>query len=630
MIIKKVEIPADSDAGLGKIIMPRTENLVLIAGKNGSGKSRILSKIKATLTSKPRLSIVKHSNNEIRTLNTRLVDLDRSIEATRNALPTDVNNRHKNKLNRLESDRENILTQLQVHKENLEWPFIETSELAEEYQCVDFVPKNLMLVDCNTYNIDSLRNSASNLENVGVSQSSNSTLAKIQHLQNLWFNATHQASTVSAQRQSEIVGDYERLCSYIKSFLNTDLGRDENGDATIFGFRLGMSRLSDGQKVLLQLCVALFSQEAKLSDLIIFMDEPENHLHPNALIEVVDKLMSAVRNGQIWIATHSIHLLAHYDQKHIWYVEHGSIKFSGNVPERVLKGLIGDSEEVERLSNFLSLPSQMATTKFSIECLLEPATLNTGNDDPQTNQIIQSIHQLKSDNQKIRVLDFGAGKGRLLSTIFDLTVTEEGEVGEWLDYYAFDLPSEDKEECEQVITQVYGNDQNRYFDDEQKLIESIPEHSIDMIIMCNVFHEIDPRHWIGLFGPNSAIRSVLADDGVLLVVEDQLIPVGEKAYENGFLVFDKIQFKKLFRMTGDYKVSDARGDGRLRAHFIPSSVLRNLDAESRILAIESLQYTAKSKIKDLRSKNASFKNGKLHGFWTQQLANTQLCLDEFQ
>ena len=34
----------------------------------------------------------------------------------------------------------------------------------------------------------------------------------------------------------------------------------------------------------------------------------------------------------------------------------------------------------------------------------------------------------------------------------------------------------------------------------------------------------------------------------LLIVEDQLIPQGEKAYNNGFLVLDILQFKILFNI----------------------------------------------------------------------------------
>ncbi len=146
--------------------------------------------------------------------------------------------------------------------------------------------------------------------------------------------------------------------------------------------------------------------------------------------------------------------------------------------------------------------------------------------------------------------------------------------------------------------------------------------------MCNVFHEINPTEWLNLFNKHSLILSSLKKDGVLLIVEDQLIAVGEKAYQNGFLVFDKIQFKKLFKIENDYKHIDARGDGRLKAHFIPSIELSNIDANSRIDAIDNINHISKDMVRQLRSAEPSYKNGKLHGFWVQQMANSQLVLSE--
>jgi len=130
--------------------------------------------------------------------------------------------------------------------------------------------------------------------------------------------------------------------------LNTKLDRDKNGDATLFQRRLGDTRLSDGQKILLQFCVALYSQKKSLDELILFLDEPENHLHPEALIEVVDKIIASVTNGQVWIATHSINLLAHFDPSCIYYMEDGVLRYSGNVPHQVLTGLLGSEDEISK------------------------------------------------------------------------------------------------------------------------------------------------------------------------------------------------------------------------------------------------------------------------------------------
>jgi ABC-type multidrug transport system ATPase subunit len=213
------------------------------------------------------------------------------------------------------------------------------------------------------------------------------------------------------------------------------LDRDENGDATLFNFRLGDAKLSDGQKILLQFCMAIYSKETKISDLILMLDEPENHLHPEALVGPIDRLVGAVNNGQIWIATHSINLLAHFDPSNIWYIEEGKVSYAGNKPKTVLDGLLGREDEIHKLSNFLSLPALMATNQFAFECLFEPQSVSTGNDDPQTNQIIASINSLIDGNNIVIVLDFGAGKGRLLSTIRELNSENDTDTKTWLDYY---------------------------------------------------------------------------------------------------------------------------------------------------------------------------------------------------
>jgi predicted ATPase len=78
----------------------------------------------------------------------------------------------------------------------------------------------------------------------------------------------------------------------------------------LFGFPLGQSNLSDGQKILLQLCLAIHCQQESLEDLVLFLDEPENHLHPSVIIETIERIKEEVSNGQIWISTHSIPLLS--------------------------------------------------------------------------------------------------------------------------------------------------------------------------------------------------------------------------------------------------------------------------------------------------------------------------------
>ncbi|NKI72519.1 hypothetical protein GN109_24150 [Collimonas pratensis] len=149
-------------------------------------------------------------------------------------------------------------------------------------------------------------------------------------------------------------------------------------------------------------------------------------------------------------------------------------------------------------------------------------------------------------------------------------------------------------------------------------------------------HEIPPSAWLPIFSKNSLIQRALKDDGHLLLVEDQRIPVGEKAHEHGFLVLDTAQLKTLFCITEAdihsklFVPDDCREDGRLKAHLIAKSLLARITPASRTNAIEQLRVEAMHQIQNIRKQAATYANGQIHGFWTQQLANAYLYLTENQ
>ena len=636
MRITKVQIPAKEyiNDGLGPIKMDKLGQLVLIAGENGSGKTRLLNKIRGCLSNKPNSTALRSATQTIENYKKSIEtsELNREQISRRIGGITDLGTDLRRQIEEMERQ---IIAYKEVIKnqENIiNWSFIETSEQSEQYRVLDYVPKNLNLQDCNTIPKQQLTTQAKRIKELGISDLERCVFSAIQQLQDRYWHATHQKSTIPESETEEIIASYERLEDYIQIFLNANLTCSADGDAELFGFRLGEAKLSDGQKVLLQFCILIYAQETHLSDLILFMDEPENHLHPSVLIEVIDKIQESVTNGQIWIATHSIPLLAHFDPSSIWYMEDGKISFAGKETDKVLKGLLGDEDEISRLADFISLPAQFAMNKFAYECLFSPLTVGIGKDDPQTNQINGVINSLRKEGKRLKVLDYGAGKGRLAATIYDLE-EESGQdtIKEWLDYIAFDRDAKDKELCENAIQRIYRNDTVRHFNNEITLLSKRDEKSFDIVVMCNVFHEIDPKDWLKLFSNESLILQMLKSDGILLMVEDQLIPVGEKAYQKGFLVLDTLQLKKLFKIKEEdslFKAFDARGDGRLKAHLVPKGYLTRIDKESRIEAIKKIEKQAIEQITDIRGKEASFNNGRLHSFWSQQWVNAQLALKE--
>ncbi len=469
MKITKINIPKSESSGLEHIEMNRLGPIVLITGKNGSGKTRILNEIKSNLMRKPMEKDVKKAESELFQLETNLNINRENLNAQRKYSVGNESAEVAKNINELEAIVNKSDAKLSKARSVINWDFIETSETANDYDIVDFVPKNLQLEDSNNFSKNGMMKHADEINYVGISRLSEGTFAKIQVIQNRWFEATHQDSQLSMEIKKQAKEDYKKLEDLVKIFLDTSVGRNSDGDATLFGFPLGKTDLSEGQKVLLQFCMAIYSQGTKLEDLILVLDEPENYLHPSALIDVLDKIIKCNKNGQIWVATHSIPILAHFDPKYIWYVEDNKISYAGKIPERVLKGLLGDENEIARLQDFISLPAKLASSRYAFECLFEPGSVATGSNDPQTNQMRKILSKLSKDG-KIRVLDYGAGKGRLISNIYDSFENEESALSEVLDYIAFDSFNQDKETCENAISQAYGSSDKRYFNDMQNLL----------------------------------------------------------------------------------------------------------------------------------------------------------------
>jgi len=636
MKINRINIPkaTSHDDGLDVIKMDKLNNVILIAGKNGSGKTRILEKIFNTLKQKPTKSQVEQLYQRLETQKNNLKVLEERVAKYKVQLISSSSEVYTAGFNKnieaaeksMDDSRKDIETiMLQIN-----WTPIETSEIKETYSAIQFVPKNLSLIDPNSFTKNQIVGVADAINAVGIDQLPNGTFAKIQVIQDRWFNVTHQNSKVSGEEKKIAIDAYQKLEKIIEIFLNTSVGRTVDDEATLFGFPLGKSKLSDGQKILLQFCLAVYSQEVALKDLILILDEPENHLHPCIIIETIERIRECVPNGQIWIATHSVPLLAHFDPSLIWFVEKGKITHAGKVPEKVLHSLLGDENEVAKLQDFISLPAQFATSRYAFESLFKPGVVITDSNDPQSGQIRKDLLKLTTTG-KLRILDYGAGKGRLISNVVDLDESNHEKLIENIDYIAYDKFQIDKDQCESALTRAYGTCDKRYFNDFNELLSIYDKGSFDVVIMCNVLHEIDPKDWLKLFQNDGIISGLLSDAGILLLVEDHQIPIGEKAYQNGFLVLDTQQLKYLFKISekdADFTFSDRRGDGRLKAHQVPKKCLIRVDAESRIAAIKSMSATAREKILEIRGKEKNYHYGKLHGFWTQQFANAQLNLSE--
>ncbi|MFZ6677103.1 AAA family ATPase [Undibacterium sp. Tian12W] len=623
--------------------MPRLGQLVVLAGANGAGKSRLLSLIR-------KLGNYYGSMRGSRELLAHMSSQEEQVTYYENVIK-----KYEEDL-RDDPTREGIAEQISLNKSNLEQLKVNIAAAKADLSKmkwfvkepvdagvvpVSFVPTTSTIKNAKTFSPEQLELYTHLCVKPGQGDTSETVPSYLLHTMRRARNsklAKLEGTSELADEEAIKAGvTLEKLITLLLGE-NANLKIDRDDNITIFGRYDFSIALSDGQKVLLILAVQLHAQKTDLANALIFLDEPENHLHPAVLNQVIDVLLSEVSAGQIWIATHSVPLIARLlsnDPACVWFMKDGMISHAGKKPELVLKGLLGDEQEISRLRDFTDLPAKMAANRYAAECLLDPAIVTARTGDKQQVQMVEAINDSTSD-VKLRVLDFGAGQGRLLAALRDA-----GKL-DCVDYIAFDIEGSSNAICQREIEAAYGiaEVERRFFTDIADVITKWSE--VDIVIMCNVFHEIPPEKWLHEIGSESRLLELIKSDGYLLIVEDQRIPVGENAHDYGFLVFNTLQFQKLFSFKGDVKESlykkydaDLGVDGkagRLLAHRFARSLVSQITAASQKEAIADLFKTAGNEMAKLRNKakkeTPSFQEGQLHAFWMTQYANATLWLQD--
>jgi predicted ATPase len=395
--IVSVNMPADAENRFQAIKMDKLGHLVLIAGRNGAGKTRFLRRL------------VKAAEYAARGKQ----DLQ---EVTRRAASEEVGTGF---------GRTGLEQQVRLIEEKVKRAELVLSGNGEP-KLIHFLPRSELLVDPSTLTPDKLLLASNSVEQPGIENLPSGAFARLQSLQNRVWEVTHPKRSVTDEEARKEEDAYASLVLLIRQFLNTEVTRSADGVAELFGLPLGTCGLSEGQRVILQLCVAIHAQRTSLSELIILMDEPENYLHPAAALELIEVVRNNVPDGQIWIATHSVPLLASVDPSCIWWMEGNAVGKAGSKPDKVLTGLLGNEERREALASFLDLPAVLASNRFVAECLIGPSVVGFTSSDPQNRQIRDELIPLL-EGAPVRILDFGAGKGRLALELAEALNEEQKE-----------------------------------------------------------------------------------------------------------------------------------------------------------------------------------------------------------
>lgn len=392
----------------------------------------------------------------------------------------------------------------------------------------------------------------------------------------------------------------------------------------LFGLNIEKAALSPGQQYLLRMAVACFQNEDE-SGLIFFMDEPELHLHPKALIQMIEKLRKKFPDSQFWISTHSLSLISYYtimkDNVTTLYLENKKVDLFRSNSSGLLDGLIGDEENQFAVQQLFGLTDEYACNRFTFECFDKPKTI-AGKDGKDIE--VDMIKLELSPNDV--VVDYGAGKGRFLEELFLGGGIGEGDCKCGIQYYAYDPDGKDSALCKEVMNK-YGSTEHNYFNDVEQLKDRI-RGTARYVLLVNVLHEIPPNMWGSIFGN---IKELLKEDGKLLIVERDELMVGEAPYKHGFLMITSNGCRELFKENNFEEIRHPE------KKYIVKYIIKKegLDVDkSRVKAcIQAIQKDSLDNIKKAKNireeeRIKKFKVGMKLVFWLHQYANSSLIINE--
>lgn len=415
--------------------------------------------------------------------------------------------------------------------------------------------------------------------------------------------------------------EFLNIKKQLLSDFNITIGKNNNNNLEISNLELEKASLSPGQQYLLRIEIAC-NYNQKNEDYIFILDEPELHLHPAALITAIEKLRKNFPNTQFWISTHSLALISNLMVSNknttVLFMENGNTTLFRSNSTQLLKGLVGEEENIFSCQQLLVLPDQYACNKFSVECSDPPKTLNASGDDPQTN-LIETV--LNPNNV---VIDYGAGKGRFLE---ELSISGKNNIAQSIIYYAYDKFKDDASKCKYIMKQN-GFPEDNYFNNINDLINKI-NNEADYVLLINVLHEIPPIEWKKLF---ESISKLLKDSGKLIIVEREELTIGESPYDEGFLMITKSGSEKLF---GKNNVKLLRHPQK---HHIVKYVVSKeglfIDSKNVYNCISQIKEDSLYMIKKIKSEtNKNDKNLKKYkvgiklAFYLQQFANASILSD---
>lgn len=658
MRFNKIYIPRNLalSKGIAEISIGRLSNMIVFVGKNGSGKTRILDLIQEhsfdslsgfNLTS----GFISHLDETLIKIKKQLMPFEEIINQNEEYLKI------QNKLKNTPDDKE-LLKQLEIIELNIGSRYLSVNEeniintsLAELNIHNKFLQKKYIkriystdiqqlqyLIEQNNQNsfeslVENLDDNFEFDELKSINKASLSYLIKLPHQL-----ASDKYECIANDDNFEERTSYKRFYSlkrFIKIFLNKELtwvqessrgNLTEKGNVVTFAGvwklderNFNYNELSDGEKTLFAYALLFFlldqNPNLNLKEGIILIDEPELHLHPDSEIDLIESLKKVVEDkGQLIIATHSINILSTLNYDEIFMVKNGVITHpTSNTPSESLSELMGLEDRIHKLTDFLTSISTWSYVNFMAQCFSNPEVIESAKEnDPQIENFkdIVKNHMNKNSNM---LLDFGAGKGRVLEQI-----KKDYSFMTKISYSALEPDLEFHEQLKNLGTKdIYISHNN------------LPKNSFDFILLCNVLHEIPINDWEESL--NKIIDS-LTPEGYLIIIEAKTLSKGEKIGNIGYLLLDLEEIKELFDLKD--LPSSLKVQKNIICTILNKRELKNISKQNIIKCLTALEKNTFDKLEIIRNDNLEVNHlysiGRNSAFLSQQHINAKFAIKHIQ
>lgn len=437
-------------------------------------------------------------------------------------------------------------------------------------------------------------------------------------------------SLKATKKQEKLKKDFDKLNSYFTKFFFCELKKDkidgkihmvkryESESERIIPIEQAISEFSPGELMLFYLSIFFFYLNHLTSEkIILLIDEPELHLHPKALVALMEMLMSSEVVSCLWVASHSLFIMPIFPfETTIYFKQNHICTLNRNTYKEIYNDLIG-LENVE-LYELLRSVENWSYYRFIVENFFLPESVSkVRKNDEQVNKFLSYVKAIQA-KEPIKVLDFGAGKFRLWDCIKQV-IPEVYERNSLIKYEAYE-PYPEMDAPDNIM--FYQNEsllKNDYY---------------DIVVLMNVLHEIDPIKWKHTF---NLIKNKLKSQGVIVLLEVFTLSSGEQPYSNsGFLVLQDSQVKILFPTAYKIKMDDQIKE-KTNCWIVSKKELSDATDEKIKYAVSSLESFCEKKLKvldDERIKIAQNKNlknnikqisAREYAFWSQQYINAHFA-----